>query len=169
MQSWIPFFVIVAALAIVLQTLILGALFLQMRRLASRLESIANDLHSRVNPILGRIQVLVEDAQPVIASMIVDAAEITNMARGQVQRADRVLTESLDRLRMQLIHADQILTGVLETVEETGTKLRRTVWGPVQSVAAVVRGIQTGVEFYRGRRRAPEAQPTEQQDEGLFI
>ena len=80
-----------------------------------------------------------------------------------------MLTESLDRLRMQLIHADQILTGVLETVEETGTKLRRTVWGPVQSVAAVVRGIQTGVEFYRGRRRAPEAQPTEQQDEGLFI
>jgi hypothetical protein len=169
MQSWIPFFVIVAALAIVLQTLILGALFLQMRRLASRLESIANDLHSRVNPILARIQVLVEDAQPVITSMIVDAAEITNMARGQVQRADRVLTESLDRLRLQLIHADQILTGVLETIEETGTKLRRTVWGPVQSVAAVVRGIQTGVEFYRGRRRAPEAQPTEQQDEGLFI
>jgi hypothetical protein len=169
MQSWIPFFVIVAALAIVLQTLILGALFLRMRSLASRLESIANELHSRVNPILGRVQVMVEDAQPVISSMIVDAAEITNMARGQVQRADRVLTESLDRLRMQLIHADQILTGVLETVEETGTKLRRTVWGPVQSVAAVVRGIQTGVEFYRGRRRAPEAQPTEQQDEGLFI
>jgi hypothetical protein len=169
MQNWIPFFVIVAALAIVLQTLILGALFLRMRSLASRLESIANELHSRVNPILGRVQVMVEDAQPVISSMIVDAAEITNMARGQVQRADRVLTESLDRLRMQLIHADQILTGVLETVEETGTKLRRTVWGPVQSVAAVVRGIQTGVEFYRGRRRAPEAQPTEQQDEGLFI
>src|SRR5271156_6024445 len=105
MQSWIPFFVIVAVLAIVLQTLILGALFLQMRSLASRLESIANDLHSRVNPILGRIQTLVEDAQPVITSMIADAAEITNMARGQVQRADRVLTESLDRLRLQLIHA----------------------------------------------------------------
>ena len=79
------------------------------------------------------------------------------------------LPSRLDRLRMQLIHADQILTGVLETVEDTGMKLRRTVWGPVQSVAAVVRGIQTGVEFYRGRRRAPEAQPTETQDEGLFI
>ena len=87
MQNWIPFFVIVAALAIVLQTLILGALFLRMRSLASRLESIANELHSRVNPILGRVQVMVEDAQPVISSMIVDAAEITNMARGQVQRA----------------------------------------------------------------------------------
>ena len=71
MQNWIPFFVIVAALAIVLQTMILGALFLQIRRLASRLESIANELHSRVNPILGRIQVMVEDAQPKIASMIV--------------------------------------------------------------------------------------------------
>jgi hypothetical protein len=70
---------------------------------------------------------------------------------------------------MQLIHADQILTGVLETVEDTGMKLRRTVWGPVQSVAAVVRGIQTGLEFYRGRRRPTDGAPAEQQDEGLFI
>jgi hypothetical protein len=168
MQNWIPFFVVVAALAIVLQTVMLGMLFMQMRRLASRLESIANDLHSRVNPILGRVQVLVEEAQPLISSVIADAAEITSMARGQVQRADRVLTESIDRLRLQLIHADQILTGTLETIEQTGMKLRRTVWGPVQSVAAVVRGIQTGLEFYRGRRQRTDG-TAEQQDEGLFI
>ena len=82
MQNWIPFFVIVAALAIVLQTLILGALFLQMRKLASRWSRLQTNFIRGVNPILGRIQVMVEDAQPVIASMIVDAAEITNMARG---------------------------------------------------------------------------------------
>jgi len=169
MQNWIPFFVIVAALAIVFQALMLCALFLQIRRLAGRLEAIAEDLHTRVNPILARIQVLVEDAQPAISAIIADAAQITSLARGQVQRADRVLTESLDRLRMQLVHADQILTGVLETVEETGTKLRRTVWGPVQSIAAVVRGFQTGLEFYRDRRRRPDAPPSEQPDEELFI
>ena len=34
---------------------------------------------------------------------------------------------------------------------------------------AVVRGIQVGWSFTAERRRAPEAQPTETQDEGLFI
>ena len=109
-----------------------------------------------------------EEAQPRISTMISDAAEITHLARNQVQRVDRVLTEGVDRLRMQLVHADQILTGALETVEETGARIRSSVWRPVQSVTALLRGIQTGLEFYRGRRRRADG-VTEQQDEELFI
>jgi hypothetical protein len=37
----------------------------------------------------------------------------------------------------------------------------------VQSFSALLHGIQTGLEFYRGRRR--EAQGVAQQDEELFI
>jgi len=73
----------------------------------------------------------------------------------------------------RLIRTDQIVTGALDTVEEAGTKLRRGVLGPVQSVVAVVRGIQTGLEFFRERRndrRPPTAEPVpESQDESLFI
>jgi hypothetical protein len=114
---------------------------------------------------------LVEDAQPRISDMIADAAHITHLARTQVQHADRVVNEALDRLRMQLVHTDQILTGALEAIEETGSNLRRTILGPVQSVTAVVRGFQTGLEFFRGNRgrRRSDAPQTETQDESLFI
>jgi hypothetical protein len=125
-------------------------------------------MQRRINPVISRLQLLVEEAQPRISSMISDAAEMTHVARSQVQRVDRMVTEAVDRLRMQLVHADQILTGAMEAVEETGTRLRSSVWRPVQSVSALVRGIQTGLEFYRGRRRPANA-PSEQQDEGLFI
>jgi hypothetical protein len=168
MASWIPFFVVVACLAILLQTLILLAMFLQFRRLGKRAEEIAEEFQTRITPILGRIQVIVEDAQPRISSIIADAAEITHSARGQVQRVDRVMGEAIDRLRLQLVHADQILTGALETIEDTGARLRHTLWGPVQSVSALVRGIQVGLEFFRGGRR-PHETPSEQQDESLFI
>jgi hypothetical protein len=139
-----------------------------IRRLGKRMEDVVEDLQRRVNPVLSRLQMLVEEAQPRISTMISDAAEITHVARNQVQRVDRVLTEGVDRLRMQLVHADQILTGALETVEETGARIRSSVWRPMQSVTALVRGIQTGLEFYRGRRRHAEG-VTEQQDEELFI
>ena len=169
MASWVmPLFVIVAAVSLFIQMLIFGAIFLTIRRLSKRMEEIADDLQKRVNPVISRLQMLVEEAQPRISGMISDAAEITHVARNQVQRVDRVLTEAVDRLRMQLVHADQILTGALETVEETGARIRSSVWGPVQSVTALVRGIQTGLEFYRGRRRHAEG-VTEQQDEELFI
>jgi hypothetical protein len=168
MASWVmPLFVIVAAVCLFIQMLIFGAMFLTIRRLSKRMEDLADDMQRRVNPILSRLQLLVEEAQPRIASMISDAAEMTHVARSQVQRVDRVVTEAVDRLRMQLVHADQILTGALETVEETGSRIRSTVWRPVQSFSAIVRGIQTGLEFYRGRRR--QAQGVAEQDEELFI
>jgi len=162
-----PLFVIVAAVALFMQMLIFGAMFLTIRRLSKRMEDLADDMQRRVNPTLSRLQMLVEEAQPRIASMISDAAEMTHVARSQVQRVDRVVTEAVDRLRMQLVHADQILADALETVEETGARIRSTVWRPVQSFSALLHGIQTGLEFYRGRRR--EAQGVAQQDEELFI
>ena len=169
MASWVmPLFVIVAAVALFVQMLIFGAMFLEFRRISRRMEQVIDDLQQRVNPVLSRLQMIVEEAQPRISSVISDAAEITHLARNQVQRVDRMLTETVDRLRMQLVHADQILTGAMETVEETGARIRSTVWRPVQSFSALLRGIQTGLEFYRGRRRRAEG-VAEQQDEELFI
>lgn len=170
MESWLPLFVIVACVSIILQTLILAAMFFQFRRLGRRVEQIAEEFRARAMPILARVQMLVEDAQPKISSMMSDATEITRVARTQVQRVDRVMVEAVDRLRSQLVHADQILTGTLEMIEDTGAKLRKTLWGPVQSVSALVRGVQVGLEFFRGMRtgRPPES-PAEQPDESLFI
>jgi len=168
MESWLPFFVIVTALAVVLQMAILAAIYLQFRQMNQRMTRIATVLHARMNPILTRLQILVEDTQPRIASMISDAAEITHLARSQAQKMDRIFTEAVDRLRVQLIHADHILTGVLESIEETSSKVRRTIWGPVHQASAFIKGVKTGLDFFRSRRRPPE-QSGEQQDEGLFI
>ena len=161
-------FVIVAAVSLFLQMVIFAAMFMTVRRVTKKIEEMAEDMQRRVNPVISRLQILVEEAQPRISTMISDAAEMTHIARGQVQRVDRMLSETVDRLRMQLMHADQILTGAMDAVEETGSRIRHSVWRPVQSVTALVRGIQTGLEFYRGRRRSGDG-PHEQADEGLFI
>src|ERR1700693_5056762 len=137
MESWMPFFVIVAALALVLQAAMIGAMFFAVRRLARQIEETTQEIRARVAPILGRIQSMVEEVHPQITSMVADAAHITHLARTQVQHADRGVGETIDRLRLQLVHADQILTGALESVEEAGSQIRRTVLGPVQSITAV--------------------------------
>jgi hypothetical protein len=171
MQTWLAIFVIVACVAIVMQTIVIAAMYFMVSRQARRFQQIAEEFQARVTPMLGRIQMLIEDTQPKISSVMSDAVEITHLARTQVQRVDRVMVEAIDRLRMQLVHADQILTGALETIEDTGSKLRKTLWAPVQSATAVVRGVQVGLEFFRGTRRPPRhgESPTEQPDESLFI
>ena len=169
METWVPVFVVVACIAIIFQTIMIAAIFFLVRRLGRRAEQIADEFQARTTPILARLQAVVDDVHPKLSNIISDANEITRLARTQVQRVDRVMVEAVDRLRLQLIHADQILTGALETIEDTGAKLRKTVWGPIQSVSALLRGIQVGLEFFRGTRRPPHEAPSEQPDESLFI
>ena len=175
MESWMPFFVVVTALAIVLQAIILVALFIQLRRTAARVEETVGDLNSKLAPVLARVQVLVEEVSPRITGIVVDASELTRLARSQAQKIDRILGETLERLRLQLIHLDQILTGAVETIEETGSRLRQTIWGPVVKATALVRGVQAGLEFFRSYRQrrtsvGPDSvESPSEQDEGMFI
>jgi len=102
MQFWLEiFFSIVAAIALVVQVVILTALFFffQLRRTTESVNRLVGDLHSRVGPILTRVQILLDDTQPKISSMVNDASHIVYLARGQAQKIDRVFTDAADRLR----------------------------------------------------------------------
>lgn len=171
MESWMPFFVAVTALAVLLQAIIIIAIFIQLRRTTARVERTLADFNTKVMPLVSRVQLLVEDISPRISGIVADASEITRLARGEAQRVDRIVSEALERLRMQLIHVDHILTGAMEAVEEAGSHLRQTVWGPVVKATALIRGVQAGIDFFRTVRqgRDPVEPPAEQQDEGMFI
>ena len=171
MQFWVAFFSIVAAIALVVQVVILTALFFQMRRTSENVNRLVGDLQSRVGPILTRVQILLEDTQPKISSMVNDASHIVYLARGQAQKVDRVFTDAADRLRGQLLHADRILTGTLEAVEDAGVKFRTSFWRPLQKASALVQGIKVGLDLLRSRRGSGSRrdEPREQQEEELFI
>jgi len=170
MQFWLEFFCIVAAVALVVQVVILTMLFFQLRRTTENVNRLVGDLHSRVGPILTRAQILLDDTQPKISSMVNDASHIVYLARGQAQKIDRVFTDAADRLRGQLVHADRILTGTLEAVEDAGAKFSHSFWKPMQKASALVQGIKVGLDLLRSRRgRRSGDEPREQQEEELFI
>lgn len=171
MQLWLEVFSLVAAVALIVQVVILTALFFQLRKTTENMNRLVGDLHSRVGPILTRAQILLDDTQPKISSMVNDASHIVYLARGQAQKIDRVFTDAADRLRGQLVHADRILTGTLEAVEDAGAKFKDSFWRPVQKASALVQGIKVGLDLLRSRRRRSSGgeEPREQQEEELFI
>ena len=172
MQFWLEFFCIVAAVALVVQVVILTMLFFQLRRTTENVNRLVGDLHTRVGPILTRAQILLDDTQPKISSMVNDASHIVYLARGLAQKIDRVFTDAADRLRGQLVHADRILTGTLEAVEDAGSKFSHSFWKPMQKASALVQGIKVGLDLLRSRRsrsRRSGDEPREQQEEELFI
>jgi uncharacterized protein YoxC len=170
MQTTIVLFSIVAAIALVVQVGILIGLFLQVKRTTESVNRMVNDMHTRIGPILTRTQILLDDTQPKITALVDDASHVVYLARTQAQKMDKVFTEASDRLRGQLVRADRILTGTLEAVEDAGTQVRRSFLGPVQKASAVVHGIKVGLDFLRSRRAGRESvhEAVEQEDE-LFI
>jgi uncharacterized protein YoxC len=170
MQFWMEFFSIVAAIALVVQVGILIALFLQLKKTSESINKTVVDLNTRMGPILTRTQLLLDDTQPKIANLVEDASQIVYLARGQAQKMDKVFTEATDRVRGQLVRADRILTGALETVEDAGFAVRKNFLGPVQKASAIVQGIKIGLDVLRSRRgnRENVREAIEQEDE-LFI
>jgi hypothetical protein len=168
MSGWLKAFIVIAAVAIVIQSAMLVVMFIQLRTALEQITRLTTDLHARLGPILLRVGRILDDSEERIGSIMSDAAEITRVARSQAQKVDRVFTDAMDRLRVQILRADQILTGTLELIEETGTKFKSSVWEPVQRASALVKGIKAGIDLLR-KRRAPVERVVITEDEELFI
>ena len=167
MNGWIVAFIIVAAVAIVLQMLILAGMYFQLRSTGQEVHRVINETQRKIDPILFRINRVLENSEEKISSIVTDAAEMTRLARGQAQKIDRVVSDALERTRGQIIRADTILTGTLEAVEDAGVRMRRSVLGPLQQASAVLKGIRTGIDFIRGQRGTRGS--SIDQDDELFI
>ena len=173
MESWFIVLSIVSTIALIVQVTILALLFFEAKRTMEKVNRATDDMNARVGPMLTRIQLLLDDTQPKITSMVNDASHVVYLARGQAQKVDRVMTDAADRLRGQLVRADRILTGALEAVEDAGIQMRRSVLQPVKKASALLTGIKVGLDILRSRRAAsgtnPPDEPSEQQEEELFI
>jgi hypothetical protein len=167
MSGWLEAFIVIATLAIVIQMAILLAMFVQLRSAIGTFTRIASQLQARMDPILVRTNRILEDSEERIASIMGDGAEIARVARSQAQKVDRVFSDMVERLRIQVVRADHILTGALEVIEETGSTIRSKVWKPVHQASAVLKGIKAGLDFIRSGKRPDSDAAT--QDEELFI
>ena len=168
MSGLVTWFIAIATIAIIIQMGILIAMFVQMRVAVRQFTRIGNQLQARIDPILVRTNHILEDSEDRIRSIMSDGAELTRLARSQAQKVDRVFTDAVERLRAQVVRADQILTGTLEVIEDAGTSFRSKVWEPFHQASAVLKGVKAGLDFIRGQRRRPEPDAATQ-DEELFI
>jgi uncharacterized membrane-anchored protein YhcB (DUF1043 family) len=169
MPVWVEVFIVVAAVSIVIQTLVMVSTLLLLRPVILRFAQIASDFQVKMQPILATTTRILADSEDRIKSIMADTAEITQTARQEAQKVDRVVTEALDKLRLQIIRTDQLITGALEATQEAGTKMRRTVLGPVNQISALLKGLKVGLDVIRGNRHSNPDGGGIPQDEELFI
>jgi hypothetical protein len=163
----ITIFVIVAAAAILLQAGILFGMFFAMRKTSAKVESLAEEVKTKVLPTAELAHSMITDLRPKIETVADNVSVSTTMLRTQLERIDATLTDIVDRTRLQVIRADEFVNTTMDKLEETREAVQRTVVSPVRQISGLMHGVSAGVEAFFGRRR-PRPTPNSQQDE-MFI
>jgi len=153
-------FIAVTAFAVLLQALIMVALYLAIRKSTARMETLATEVRNKALPVMESVQSATETVQnilvelrPKIDVMSVNFAESSTLVRNQLGRIDATLTDALDRARLQVIRADELLNHTMDKVEETSEVVQRTVLSPLRQMNGLMAAISTGVEVFLGQKR----------------
>jgi ElaB/YqjD/DUF883 family membrane-anchored ribosome-binding protein len=156
METYLPAFVGVTAGAVVLQALILVALYLAVRKTSARIESLADEVRTKALPTIEQANTLMTDLRPKIETVTANLTDTSNTVKAQLTRIDATVGDVLDRTRLQVIRADELLTRTMDRVEETTDMVHRTVVSPVRQVSGLIQGLSAGVEYFFGQRRRRE-------------
>lgn len=165
-------FILLTGIAVMLQAGILLAMYLAMRKSSARLEAMATEVKTKVLPTVEQAQILLTDLRPKLEVIAYNLEETTSTVRSQVQRVDATVNDVVDRARLQVIRADELLSRTLDRVEQTSDMVHKTVISPVRQLSGLMQGITVGLEFLfsRGRKnggRREERRPVPQDE--MFI
>lgn len=167
MENLLIVFIVVTGVAVVIQAGILVAMFLAMRKTSAKVEALADEVKNKVLPTAELAHAMMTELRPKIENVVDNVSVSTTVMRTQLERIDATLTDIVDRTRLQVIRADEFVTGTMDKLEETREVVTRTVVSPVRYLSGIAHGLGVGLEAFFGRRRGRDG-VTVPQDE-MFI
>jgi methyl-accepting chemotaxis protein len=181
-QTILLAFVAVTGLAVLLQAIILLAIFVTMRKAIRSIREESESLRSSIMPViydtrdflastqgvLANTQDFLVNAQgfltnaygvftrvaPKVEAAAADLVEITNVLRTQTAEMQSSATEIMERVRKQSNRLDEMFSNLLDTVDRAGGFVAEAVSKPVRQVSGMLRSVKAIVESLR----APLAQ-----------
>jgi hypothetical protein len=145
-------FIALTGIAIFLQAGILLAMYLAMRESGARIEAIATEVKTKVVPTIQQAEALLTEIRPKLEIIADNLEASTTVLRDQVERVDATVKDVVDRGRLQIIRADELLTRTLDRVEQTTDLVHSTVISPVRQLSGLLQGLTVGLEFLFGGR-----------------
>ena len=167
METLLIVFIVVTALAVVVQAGILAGMYFAMRKTSAKVESLAEEVKTKVLPTAELAHAMMTELRPKIENVVDNVSVSTTILRTQMERVDATLTDIIDRTRLQVIRADEFVNSTMDKLEETREAVQRTVVSPVRHISGLMHGVTTGLEAFFSRRRERNS-ATVPQDE-MFI
>jgi len=171
MDPVLKIFIYATAIAVVLQMFILLGMAISIRKTGAKVEKLVGEVHGRAMPILDTAEGILNESRAKIDTVMGNLVSTTGTLKTQMDRVDATVNDIVDRTRLQVIRADDIITRTLDRVEQTSELVEHTVVSPVRHVSGIVQGLSAGISSFFGHNRSRQRRSGQRvsQDEELFI
>jgi methyl-accepting chemotaxis protein len=169
-ENLVAVFIILTSVFIAIQVGVLAGVFVSIRRLVFNVERLRTDVEEKVEPTITDFKEVLVEAKDLLSSVRGAAenfASISESVKYQVERVTAVIEDTTDRARIQISKADEVVTDAIQKMEATSEIVHDNILVPVSEVAAIIRGVSSGLQFLFARRK--NAVDQVHQDEELFI
>jgi len=153
----------VAAAAILLQTIILIAMFRASRAMRSQI----TPLIGKMEPVIEGAGEIIERVRKEIGEVISTTNEILDLSRKQLVRVDDILGEASERTRAQMARVEMVLDDTASRLQETTALLQDGLLRPLKQLNGLAVGLRAAWRALFGRHRTTVEQATH--DEEMFI
>jgi hypothetical protein len=155
-------FVIVAAVALIVQAAMLAGIYKAARGMQDNVQR----LMPKLEGLLETSRITINDSRQQIADITAKTKEILDLTRKQVDRVDEILADASARARIQLDRAEFVLDDAMGRAQRTVALVEGGIVKPIQQIQGVAAGIKTAITFLmRGRPNPSDAHA----DEEMFI
>jgi len=163
-------FAVVTGLAMLLQTIMLLAITVAVRKAANSVREETENLRTSIMPViydtrdlvastqivLTSAQEFVSSAQGVLSRMAPkieaatgDLAQIAQGLRVQTAAIESTAMEIVDKVRKQSNRVDEMCTGLLDSVDRAGAIVTSAVSTPVRQVSKILGTVKAVIESLR--------------------
>jgi hypothetical protein len=145
-------FTAITAVAVLLQALVLLALFLVLRKAISKLLGVTDELKEHALPLLSTTRSLVEEVSPKLKVATSNLAEVSHTLRQQANHVNETLETLLNMTNTQVRRVDEMVTGTFDVVDQATKAVESAVAAPIRRASGIIRGLKAGVEVFFSRK-----------------
>lgn len=156
-------FVVVAAVALLIGTIALVAIFVVSKRTQDKV----TDLMPTVTRVLASAEVTLAETRTHIMDIGNKTNSILDTTKVQVARIDELLNDASVRAKVQLERAEMVLDDAMDKTQSTVSLIHRGIVTPIREVHGVLTGLRA-VIYHLGRSRRPSVEKVTA-DEEMFI
>lgn len=164
--------IIVAAVALtmLLQAIVLLAIFTTLRKAAQAMREDVEELRTSILPVIENVHELLVQTAPKIEAAAVDLAAMSHNLRKQTADVQVAATGVIERIQHQSVRIDAMFTQVLDAVDRATGFMTDTVSKPIRQLAGLLASAKAVVETLRSD--TPAVHPTAgepRDDKDMFV